>query len=92
MSGAAPPATAARTIFTWSSNIDFQRAPAQVLAIQSFNRLLRLLRRAHRHKGEPARPARGAIHDEIGLHNVAARRERVLQVVLGDFEVEVPDE
>jgi len=85
-------AAAAGTLFARPGDIDVQSAAAQFLAVQCIDGFLGLLGRAHRDEGEPARAACGPVGNQIGFLNGAVRREGVLQVVFGDFEVEVPDE
>ncbi len=79
-------------LFARPGDIDVEGAPAQFFAIQTVNGLLRLLRRTHGDEGKPARPTGGPVGDEVGFDNRAIGREGILQIVLGDFEVEVPDE
>ncbi len=87
------PATAtAGALLALSSDVDVQGTAAQLLAVQAINGLLRLFGGAHGDEGKPARPAAGPVSDEVGFDDGTERREGILQVVLGDFEVEVPDE
>src|ERR1043166_6951593 len=83
---------AAGTLFARASDIDAESPAAKVLAVHTVNRLLGFLRGAHRDKGEAAGPTGSPIGDKVGFGNGAIGCEGVLQVVLGDFEVEVPDE
>jgi len=85
-------AAAAGTLFARASDIDAESAATEVFAVQTVNRLLGFLRGAHCDKGEATRPTGSPIGDEIGFDNGAIGCEGVLQVVFGDFEVEVPDE
>ncbi len=79
-------------LFARTGNIDVESAAPEFLAVHAFNRLLCFLWRAHGDEGKPAGPASCPVSDEVGFHHGAVRCESVLQVVLGDFEVEIPDE
>lgn len=85
-------AAAPGTLFAWAGDIDAEGAPAEFFAVHAVNRLLRLLRRTHGDEGKPARPAGGPVGDKVGFDDSAVHREGILQVVLRDFEVKVPNE
>jgi hypothetical protein len=73
-------------------DIDVQGAPTQLLAVQGINRLLRLFKRIHRHKGKPSRSAGRPVGNETRREDSAVCRKNDMQVVFSEFEVEVPDE
>src|SRR5437762_1415770 len=87
-----PAAAAAGTLFARAGDVHTEGAAAEFFAVHGVNGLLRFFRRTHRDEGKAARPARGAVGDEVGFDDGAVGREGILQVVLGDFEVEVADE
>ena len=81
-----------RTLFARPGNIDVERAPTQVLAVQTVDCFLRFFGRTHRDKGKTARPTGRSIGDKVCFDHGSVRREGILQVVFGDFEVKIPDE
>jgi hypothetical protein len=58
---------ALRTIFARASFIDGEIAPAEWFAVQSLDRLLRVIVIFHGHKTKAARTAGHAIHDHVDL-------------------------
>ena len=85
-------ATTAGTLFARPGDVDVQGTSAQFLPVQGVDGFLRLFRGAHRHEGKAARTPGVAVGNEVGLDDSAVSGKGVLQVVFGDFEVEVPDE
>jgi len=88
----APAAAATGMLFPRPGNIDRYGPPAQLFAVQGVDGFLRLFRRAHGYETEAAWPTGGPVSNQIGFDYRAVRRKGVLQVVFGDFEVEVPNE
>jgi len=80
------------SLFARTGNIDAESATAEVFAVHAVNRLLRFFGRVHGDEAKPARPAGRPVSDQVGFDDGAVGGEGVLQVVFGDFEVEIPDE
>ncbi len=88
----ATPSAATGTLFARAGNIDVESPATEVFAVHAVNRLLRFLWRTHGDEGKSAGPASGPVSNEVGFDHGAERCEGVLQVVFGDFKVEIPDE
>ena len=84
--------TAAGTFFALSGDVDIQCTAAQFFAIECVKGFLGLFGRGHSDESKPAWPSGDPISDDVGFDNGAERRERILQVVFGNFEIEIPDE
>jgi hypothetical protein len=80
-----------RPLFASAGDVYSQVAPVHICAIQGADGFLGLFLGAHRNKGEPARPAGGAIHHQVRFENGAVRGESVLEIVFGGVEGEISD-
>src|SRR5215467_12546604 len=72
--------------------VHVQGTPAELLAVKSFNRLLRLTAIAHFHKAKTTRASGLAIGDHRNAFYIAEGRKKRLKIRLGGTEREVPDE
>jgi hypothetical protein len=82
-------ATAARTFFSWPSDIHSEIAPVQIRAIHCIQGFLCLFISAHGDESESARPAGGAICHQIGFEDGAVRGKSVLKVIFGGVEGDI---
>src|SRR5262249_43630626 len=71
--------------------VDRQRSAVVVLAMQSGDRRLRLLRRAHLHKGKSLRASGHPIHDELDRFDGPEGLEQLEQVAVGHGVPQVAD-
>ena len=89
---AAATATTTAALFTRSGFVDGECAAFHVFAGHAFNGRLRPFGRGHGDKGEAARAAGGTVGHEIDLIHRAEWDEKILQIVFGDIEGEIPHE
>jgi len=82
---------AAATIFSWSSFVDGESTPVDLLAVQGGNSRLSFLTVAHLDKAEAFRAARVPVHDDLSRLNRSVRLEQVLQINVGHAIRQVAD-
>lgn len=69
--------------------VDAQRTAVDVLAVDLVDRLLGLIRGAHRHEREAARTAGLAIEDDVDVRDLTVAREELADGVAGGVEGKV---
>jgi hypothetical protein len=89
---AATTATTATALFFRTGFIDGEIAAFEICPVKALNSLLCFLGGAHGDKGETAGTPAKAVNHEVGFDDSAVLCEGILQIVLGDLEVNVPDE
>ncbi len=91
----AVPATttaAARALFAGLGNVDCEGSSIDFLAIQGGNRGLRFIWCAHGDETKTTGTAAHAVHHQVGFHDSAMLRKRILEVVFGRVEGKIPYE
>ena len=79
-------AVASRTLLFRARDIDRQGAVGQLGTIHGRNGFLRFLGRGHRDEGKAAGTAAHPVHHEVGFHDCAMGRKRLLQLIFGCVE------
>ncbi len=84
-------AAAAGTFLPGLRDVDGEIATVHRFPVEGIDGLLRLFRRAHSNERKAARAAGCPVHHQVGFNDRTVRRKRVLQVVFGGIEGEVPN-